>query len=218
VFSLRHQVKLDWTGAPSLAALPLLSAGMIWNRSKSGTLSAWVRAAWPPTLAALMLIYAAGLCYLVVGWPGVAYSAHIEILPVGWRDLGRRIVDLAEKARPQSGELPVIVGMDRYAIASEIAFEGQRILHAPVLTSSANLFQGVGLMYGFWTPPQILAGKTLLLVAFDPNDLQGRFVDQRAARFGPVETLSLERDGKPIRKMFYRFAYDYRPTPQPGSN
>jgi dolichol-phosphate mannosyltransferase len=214
LFSLRHQVKLDWTGAPSVAALPLLSAGMIWSGAKLRTLSAWVRAAWPPTLAALMLLYAAGLYYLVLGWPGVGYSAHIEILPVGWRDLGHRIVDLALESRRQSGELPVIVGMDRYAIASEIAFEGERMLHTPVLTSSAHLFQGVGLMYEFWTPPEILAGKTLLLVAFDPNDLQGRFVETRALSFGPIETLSLERGGKPIRSMYYRFAYDYRPTPQ----
>ena len=214
IFSLRHQVKLDWTGAPSVAAVPLLSAGMIWSGSKLRSFCAWVRAAWPPTLASLMLIYAAGLYYLVLGWPGVGYSAHIELLPVGWRDLSHRIVDLALGSQQQSGELPVIVGMDRYAIASEIAFEGQRILHAPVLTSSAHLFQGVGLMYQFWTPPEILAGKTLLLVAFDPNDLQGRLVEEHAARFGPIETLALERDGKAIRNMYYRFAYDYRPTPE----
>ena len=120
----------------------------------------------------------------------------------------------AAASRQAVSELPVVVGMDRYAIASEIAFEGERILRAPLLTSSAHLFQGVGLMYEFWTPPEILAGKTLLLVAFDPNDLQGRFVETRALSFGPIETLSLERGGKPIRSMYYRFAYDYRPTPQ----
>jgi dolichol-phosphate mannosyltransferase len=108
----------------------------------------------------------------------------------------------------------VIVGMDRYAIASEMAFEGERLLRAPVLTSSAHLFQGVGLMYEFWTPPESLAGKTLLLVAFDPNDLEGRFVEPRAARLSPIEALSLERDGEPIRAMYYRFVYDYQPTPR----
>ena len=66
-------------------------------------------------------------------------------------------------------------------------------------------------MYEFWTPPASLAARTLLLVAFDPNELNGRYVEPRAARFGPIQILSLERDGRPIRNMYYRFAYDYRP-------
>lgn len=211
LFSLRHQVKLDWTGAPWVAALPLLSSGMVWGGSKLGALRGWIRAAWQPTLAALMLIYAAGFYYLVLGWPGVGYTAHIEVLPVGWRDLGRQILAVAEESQRQSGEFPVIVGMDRYAIASELAFQGGRILPAPPLTSSAHLFLGVGLMYEYWTPAASMASRTLLLVAFDPHDLQGRYVEPRAARLGPIETVALSRDGKPVRDMYYRFAYDYRP-------
>jgi dolichol-phosphate mannosyltransferase len=211
LFSLRHQVKLDWTGAPLVAALPLLSAAMVSSGGKLGGLRGWVRAAWGPTLAALLLIYAAGLYYLVLGWPGLGYAAHIEILPVGWRDLSRQILAAAQDSQRRSGEFPVIVGMDRYAIASEIAFQGTRLQHAAPLTSSAHLFQGVGLMYELWTPPATLAGRTLLLVAFDANDLSGPFVEPRAGRLGPIETIALERDGKPIRDMYYRFAYDYRP-------
>ncbi len=34
VFSLRHEVKLDWTGAPWVAALPVMAAGMIRDRNE----------------------------------------------------------------------------------------------------------------------------------------------------------------------------------------
>jgi dolichol-phosphate mannosyltransferase len=236
LFSLRHQVKLDWTGAPWIAALPLLSAemgatsrgagpyggtepspGPARAAARFGALRERVRAAWSPTLAAMMLIYAAGLYYLAQGLPGVGYSARIEILPVGWRALAARILGAAQTSRNQTGVEPVIVGMDRYAIASEIAFYAGRGLPTGPLTSSAHLFSGIGLMYERWTPPESLASRTLLLVAYDPNELRGRYVESRVARLGPVETIALTRDGKPIRDMYYRFAYGYRPfaTHQP---
>jgi dolichol-phosphate mannosyltransferase len=215
IFSLRHQVKLDWTGAPWVAALPLLSAEMVWTEAQAaaafGALRDRVRAAWPPTLAAMMLLYSAGLYYLAQGWPGVGYSARIEILPVGWRELAGQILEAARESHRQSGAEPVIVGMDRYAIASEIAFYGGQNLPAAPLTSSAHLFRGVGLMYERWTPPESLASRTLLLVAYDPNELRGPYVESRVASLGPVVSIALQRDGKPIRDMYYRFAYGYRP-------
>jgi dolichol-phosphate mannosyltransferase len=84
LFSLRHEVKLDWTGAPWTAALPAMAFVMM-NKNLGGRVTRWIRAAWMPTILGLMLIYGAGLHYLVLGIPGVGYDKHIEVIPVGWR-------------------------------------------------------------------------------------------------------------------------------------
>jgi dolichol-phosphate mannosyltransferase len=213
-FSLRHEVKLDWTGAPWVAALPVMAAGMIYAGRLSG-LRAWIRAAWMPTLVTMLLIYGAGLHYLVLGLPGLGYSRHIELVPVGWHDLSGRILEVAAAVRKETGSDPVIVGMDRYAIASELAFYGaERTKTAPAI-SSTHLFGGNGLMFERWTPPETENGKTLLLVAWDPADLDGEAIRSHAERLGPVEVEVLTRDGRFVRRYYYRIAYDYQVTPRP---
>jgi dolichol-phosphate mannosyltransferase len=214
-FSLRHEVKLDWTGAPWVAALPVMAAGMIPAGTKLRGLRGWIRAAWTPTLVTLLLIYGAGLHYLTLGLPGLGYGRHIELVPVGWRDLSRRISEIAAGVRRDTGVDPLIVGMDRYAIASELAFYGAEQTKSTVATSSVHLFGGNGLMYERWTPLRAQVGRTLLLVAWDPMDLTGNAVESRAERWGPVEDEVLTRDGQVVRHYYYRVAYNYRVTPRP---
>jgi dolichol-phosphate mannosyltransferase len=214
LFSLRHEVKLDWTGAPWIAALPIIAAGMVSTGAASG-LRAWIRAAWTPTLVAMLLLYGAGLHYLVLGLPGIGYGKHIELVPVAWHDLSRRIAAAAAAIRTETGSDPLIVGMDRYAIASELAFYGTEASRSALQTSSVHLFGGIGLMYERWTPPELQEGRTLLLVAWDPAELSGKEIESHAERWGPVVDDVLLRDGQVVRHYCHRVAYNYRAMPRP---
>jgi dolichol-phosphate mannosyltransferase len=213
IFSLRHEVKLDWTGALWVAALPILAVGMIPNAATMAGIRARIRRAWVPTLVTLLLIYGAGLHYLVLGLPGVGYGKHIELVPVGWREISRHIEETAAEFRKQTGSDPLIVGLDRYAIASELAFYGFESTKSAIDTSSAHLFEGVGLMYALWTPPKLQEGRTLLLVAWDPRDLDNHYVESHVERLGPVEEDVLQVDGQVVRHYYHRFAYNYRSIP-----
>lgn len=210
IFSLRHEVKLDWTGAPWTAALPVMASGMVAAGTGSKGIRSWMRGAWPPTLVATLLICAAGLHYLTLGLPGLGYGKHMELVPVGWRALSLRISDAAARVRAETGSEPLLVGMDRYAIASELEFYGDPALE----TTSGHLFGGMGLMYERWTPPELQEGRTLLLVAWDAGDLTGSAVESHAERWGPVEEDVLSRGGHVIRRFYHRIAYNYRRIPR----
>jgi dolichol-phosphate mannosyltransferase len=213
IFSLRHEVKLDWTGAPWIAALPVMTAGMIATETGARGFAARVRAAWLPTVVTLLLFYGAGLHYLVLGLPGLGYGAHIELVPVAWRDLSRRIAAATLAIRQETGNEPLIVGMDRYAIASELAFYGAERTAAAPETSSAHLFGGIGLMYERWTPAESQRGRTLLLIAWSRGEITGPSIESHADRLGPIEDEVLTRDGKVVRHYYQRLAYNYRITP-----
>jgi dolichol-phosphate mannosyltransferase len=209
-FSLRHEVKLDWTGAMWTAALPALGCSMIAAGLNIRGFGAWIRSAWAPTIMTMLLIYAAGLHYLVLGLPGVGYGKHIELVPVGWRDLTRHVLHAADDHRRETGSDVLIVGMDRYAIASEVAFYGRRQLHSTVETMNSYLFDGMSLMYGRWMPPESLQHRDLLLVAFSAGELQGLMIESHVDRLGPIEDVVLMQDGSVIRHYYYRLAYDYQ--------
>src|SRR5271167_1010876 len=209
-FSLRHEVKLDWTGAMWSAALPALGCSMIAAGFNVRGLGAGIRSAWAPTIVTMLLIYGAGLHYLVLGLPGVGYGKHIELVPVGWRDLTRQVIDARAAYRNETGADALIVGMDRYAIASEVAFYGRRQQHASVATMNSYLFDGMSLMYGRWTPPESQQHRDLLLVAFSAGELQGREIESHVKRLGPIEDVVLMQDDSVVRHYYYRLAYDYQ--------
>jgi dolichol-phosphate mannosyltransferase len=104
----------------------------------------------------------------------------------------------------------LIVGMDRYAIASELAFYGGARLPSGLKTANSHLFGGMGLMYGQWVPPQSQEHRNLLLVAFDPRELEDSAVAAHVAKLGPIEDDVLRRDGKVVRHYYHRLAFDYR--------
>jgi dolichol-phosphate mannosyltransferase len=209
VFSLRHEVKLDWTGAPWTAALPAMALVMI-NQDAAGRFAKWVRAAWMPTILVMLLVYGAGLQYLVLGLPGVGYDQHIEVIPVGWRDLSAHVIETANAYRQDTGTAPLIVGLDRYAIASELAFYGGARSAAGLTTANSHLFGGMGLMYAQWLPPRSQDGRNLLLVAWTAAELDDKYLHERVQRLGPIEDDVLVRDGVFIRHYYLRMAFNYR--------
>jgi dolichol-phosphate mannosyltransferase len=208
-FSLRHEVKLDWTGALWTAALPAMAFAMV-KHAGMDRFSSGIRAAWMPTIVGMLLIYGAGLQYLVLGLPRVGYDKHIEAVPVGWRDLSAHIMSVAATFRRETGSEPLIVGMDRYAIASELAFYGGAREALGLATATSNLFGGMGLMYELWMPPQAQNGRNLLLVAWTPGELEDPLIEARVQRLGPIEDDVLTRNGVEVRHYYHRLAFNYR--------
>jgi dolichol-phosphate mannosyltransferase len=209
LFSLRHEVKLDWTGAPWTAALPAMAYVMANRDLRAARFAQWVRAAWMPTIVVMLLVYGAGLHYLVFGLPGVGYDKHIEAIPVGWRDLSAHVIDTAKTYGKETGTEPLIVGMDRYAIASELSFYGGARTATGFQTANSHLFGGMGLMYALWLPPESQNGRNLLLVAWSPGELDDKFIRARVESLGPIEDDVLMRDGVLIRHYYHRMAFNY---------
>jgi dolichol-phosphate mannosyltransferase len=219
VFSLRHDVKIDWTGAPWLGAVPALATSIVWFGTKGVRgFRAWLYSAWGPTAVFMLLLYSAGLHYLALGLPGVGYSSRLELVPVGWRDLGGQINVIAADIRRETGLEPVIVGMDRYELASQLTFYAPDHARSVKETSSRNLFGQSGLMYERWASSLAVGERPLLLVAWDPHDLSDELTAPYVATLGPPREGVLARGGVEIRNFHYRIARGLAAHPAPETS
>ncbi len=214
-FSLRHEVKFDWTGASWVAAVPLLASAAV-SRREGATATGrggWGRTGWVSTLVILFLIYGTAMHYFVLGLPGVGYSTHMELVPVGWRRLGEQVGAVEDDVWRRTGAEPLIAGLDRYETASELAFYAPGPRRDGNATSSDALFGGIGLMYERWVPAQAARGRNVLLVGWNPRDLDKPEIHARLPRLEPIREATLARDGHIIRHYFYRLGYDYQAAP-----
>ncbi len=210
LFSLTHRVKLNWTGPLWLAVLPLVAARLAAAFGSPIPVARWVRWSALGTAALLGIGYVALLQYLAFGLPGVRYTRRTELLPVGWPQLARTLEQQADALRRAQSERVLVVGLDRDFIASEAAFYALDPARAVRDTTGAHLFGGVSLMYAYWFPVKEQEDATLLLVSFDPKDLDSIRARLHCRPLGPVQTAWLQVNGKPVRPYYTQVGYHFR--------
>jgi dolichol-phosphate mannosyltransferase len=206
IFSITHRVKLNWTGPLWLAVIPAVAAHLV------AAPSLLTRRSWIATATLACIIYPIFLTYLSFGLPGLGYSARMELLPVGWSEMGAALEQLKHEVRQQTQTSTMVVGMDRNFIASEAAFYAADQATAVRETTGSHLFGRDSLMFEFWSPPASLEGANLLLVSFRQEELDQAAIRKRCLRLGPITEHHLTRNGKPIRTYFTSIASAYRMT------
>jgi dolichol-phosphate mannosyltransferase len=213
-FSLVHRVKLNWTGPLWLTVVPLIAAQLTALSTRRPDRPA-LRLGWNLTVAVCALAYFALLQQLAFGIPGLRYSSNIDLLPVGWSELGRE-VDVQEDALRRASKAPVrVVGMDRNFIASEAAFYDAEPAKAAFETIGAHLFGDPSLMYEYWFPAKEQDGATLLLVSFKEGSLDIPHIGEHCQPLGEIQKHLLRHNGKPLCYYFTRIVHNYRSAGYP---
>jgi dolichol-phosphate mannosyltransferase len=160
-----------------------------------------------------LLAYGALFHYLAIGLPGVPYRQD-KVQPVAWRQLGEDVRAIEAEVEARTGEKPLVVGMDKYNLASELAFyrrqQGESTKSAVANTASRNLFGGGALMYELWSPAGDYSGRTMILVSFRPKALSDEALADFSADMGPIQERSVAKLGVPAGRYYYRVVDDYQ--------
>jgi dolichol-phosphate mannosyltransferase len=219
-FSLFKQVKFSWTGPLWLAVLPLLALVVMERGCDKVKQLAMIRRAWPGTIVFFMLFYGCFLHSFALGLPGVPLFG--EPFLIGWQDLAARLEQKIADIERETGVKPIVAGMDRYRTASGLAFYRNMIATGSDAaqrrdllgeTTSRNLFDLDGLMYGYWTHPQAWAGRSVILISYNKRHLRPERLLPFAREIHDVEEFHYRKLGKPAGPIYYRVLTGYTPSP-----
>src|ERR1043166_267596 len=214
VHSLFSHSKMNWTAPIWLAAIPFVAWDMVARSGEGGSsMIQFSRRLWMPTVIALVLIIGASFCYISVGLPGAGLMTG-ERLFGEWRLLAERVGTIEKLVKIETGSEPIIVGMDKNFISSELSFYSSVHSDGPKNIGASHLVGGESLMWAFWLPRSAAIGRNLLMIDLNRNKLLKPALADYFEKIGEVRTETLEKYGRVVGRIYWRAGYGYPGQPR----
>ncbi len=210
-FSLLHDVKLNWTGPIWLAVLPAVAA-LCAMKSQNGAFGRFdLRQAWSVTIVSSLVICGGAFYFIAVGLPDHPLKSSLQLrdLPISWKELGEQAFEIQKRVRDRYNEDPLMVGMDRYFMASELAYyDGDH--DGSKETAGRGLFGSEGLMYTYWFPAAEQNGRDMILFGFEKRQLNSADLAPYFQYLGPLNIATIIRGGVEVGSFYYRVGHKFR--------
>lgn len=209
-FSLFHQTSLNWTGPVWLAALPLVAHNIINGSLAVGRLGSFMQRSWTAAVVTLLLIYGGTLHYLALGLPGISQKNSLRSFTAAWSEFGHEAESIEREVEKRTGKEPLLVGLDKYRLASQLAFYDGGDNDGAQDTAGRNLFGQGGLMYNYWTSPKSQDGKVVVLFSLSEEKLRSDTVTAHFQTMDPVRRRDVYKAHAPAGHFYYRVGYNFR--------
>lgn len=210
IYSLLYKPKLNWTAPVWLATIPLLAWHMAPSLGQTeGSLARFIRRSWMPTLIVLLFIHGAFFYYISSGLPGAGPMTAGRLFGE-WQVLANRVESIKKRVELETGSKPVIVGMDKNFISSELSFYDSVDPDGPRNTGGAHFFGSRSLMWAFWFPRSAAVGRNVLMVDFDRSRIEESTLPQHFESLGDISQETLKKDGRIVGYFYWRVGYRYR--------
>ncbi|MHC1551622.1 glycosyltransferase family 39 protein [Phyllobacterium sp. K27] len=209
-FSVFHSVKLNWTGPVWLAVIPAISAAIVKTTSDESRFAAVLRRLWVPTVASTFLIYGLGLHYLALGLPMTQNIGTIRTLPIAWEEFGDTVGLIQNSVEQVTGEPVLLIGMDRYFLASQIAFYNRRSKDPVNSSVGSGVLGKNSLMYNYWFQPADLQGKNAILFSLKRHELEHDSLSKHFHRLANIQQQEVIKQGIAVGRFYYRIGHTLR--------
>ncbi|KTC88510.1 dolichyl-phosphate mannosyltransferase [Legionella cincinnatiensis] len=166
LFSLFHGIKMNWIGPIFLAIIPWLALLIADNQHILGMT---FRKSWAITSVITVFIYSSIIYCILSDKPEKINHYFFEKL-IPWDNLTWEIHHIAQQLEDKTHNAPIILPLDTYNIASELAFYQKKYFEEGQINTSYevigwHVFGLNSLMYQYWGNIEKANGKILILVS-----------------------------------------------------
>lgn len=215
LFSLTKEIKLNWTGPLWLSLLPFIAWTMASHRDKPRW---FVTRLWPGTLILLVACYGIVLHYCAIGLPGLSYASGTVLF--GYDSLAQQVEKEVQIIAEKEHARPLVAGMDRYKIASGLAFYRNKQRREELIpvdeTTGSNLFDRNALMYNYWYPPALASDRNVLIISRKKEQLDPGNFSNHYQHLGKIGEITITKQGKKAGSYYYRLLTWYTPGVEAG--
>jgi hypothetical protein len=179
LFSLNHEINLNWIGPLFLALIPWLTL-LIASSPKNHTI-------WLSTAFSLLLCYSSALLIATFNTSELLQE-KLFIKVVAWEPLIKKFHHIAQQVEAKTKRTPIFIPLDNFPIGSELSFYQTKFLERGSILKSypivgSHIFGLESLMYRYWSKDMELAGRPVILISkelwrFDLPEIKRQAIEQ----------------------------------------
>lgn len=207
VASFLGDTKLNWTGPVWLCGIPAV-AGLLSQLPKDKRFVIPLQRLAGLTIAFALCLYAVVLSFIALG-PVFPNGVRLPKKPVAWTEFGQLVDMLSNRVKDETGQSPLLIGMDKYNLASQLAFYAHDVNYAS-LSVGRGILDMPSLMYERWYKVDNYLGRTAILISFNRADIEASNVLCRFAMLGTAKEQSVTKNGQQAGVFWYRTGHGLR--------
>ncbi|WP_158025934.1 glycosyltransferase family 39 protein [Pararhizobium arenae] len=205
IASFLGDTKLNWTGPVWLMAIPSMAAAIVALAGQPTRFARTIRHVTIATIAICLLLFGLALNLMAFG-PVLQGNLSLPKQPVAWSEFGRQVASIRDAVERETGRKPILVAMDKYNMASELAFYARENEQAAGSVGRGVIGQP-SLMYGRWYRPEDFQGRDAILLSFDTDALNAPAVARHFDALGDLQQRVVLKDGQWMGLFRYRIGY-----------
>lgn len=195
--SYGHVIKVNWIIPTLLGLIPWFSH-LIKQANKTRIVNYYH--SWVVTGIGLLMTYAIFLSYILYDVPDL----HLKKLlanNMAWGSLTKEINLIAHQTEDRFHTEPILVGLDRYYINSELSFyqalfAKQNNVLQSYPTIGRHVFNRSSLMYQYWYTTPLPKNTILILIATHPNYFNMNSIKKNTSLLSSTQSIQALSQGK----------------------
>ncbi len=211
-YGMFTDVRFHWSLPAWIALLPMIMTALVYHvwlgHEQFSRFHRGLMALWAPSVLVLVILYGLLLHYITLGLPGMR-TGDLDSGYLGWKEATAVVEEIRLNVAAETGREPIVAATRKWDIPAALAFHDPRGRFDHL--TARNLIGMRGSMWEFWFDPDTDPDRPVILVNYKRELIESDWLESMLFDLGPLQKRIIERDGAPIRTLYYRIAAGFDP-------